>query len=247
MIALRTTLVAIVLTGLTPLASTQTQEVVVPGPGVTPPRPIAQVRPDYSADAMRLGVQGQVSLECVVEVDGTPSNIRVVKSLLPSLDAEAVKALSQWRFSPGLKDGKPARVVLRIDMTFSLQSSGQAAAPAGFINVMSRMDPNGRTIVWDVARERADHQPSWQPETSAAPPLAIGDAIRAGQAWVTKIRPEVKTQALMTASLVRFGGTRWYYRVEFAPSVDNRIGDERITAIVLLDGSIVEPRTEKLP
>jgi len=37
------------------------------------------------------------------------------------LDDEAVKALKQWRFSPGTKDGKPVPVVVELEMTFTLR------------------------------------------------------------------------------------------------------------------------------
>ena len=65
-----------------------------PGSGVINPRILREVKPQYTADAMRAKVQGTVLLECVVLADGTVGRVDVVKSLDPTfgLDAEAVKA-----------------------------------------------------------------------------------------------------------------------------------------------------------
>jgi TonB family protein len=45
--------------------------------------------------------------------------IRVKRGLDERLDREAVKALGQWRFRPGQKDGQDVRVRISIEMTFS--------------------------------------------------------------------------------------------------------------------------------
>ena len=64
------------------------------GPGVTTPIVIQQVKPQYTADAMRAKVQGSVWLECVVMPDGTVGDVRVTRSLDPmfGLDQEAIAA-----------------------------------------------------------------------------------------------------------------------------------------------------------
>ena len=70
------------------------------------PRVVSDVKPRYTADAFRRRVNGSVFLECVVNREGVPTNVEVVTSLDEELDREALKALSQWRFEPGKKDGK---------------------------------------------------------------------------------------------------------------------------------------------
>jgi periplasmic protein TonB len=92
-----------------------------PGNGVTAPVAIRQVKPAYTAEAMKAKIQGIVRLECVVEADGSVGDVRVVKALDPGLDQEAVKALKQWRFKPGSKDGKAVRVLIELEMTFTLR------------------------------------------------------------------------------------------------------------------------------
>ena len=66
--------------------------------GLTSPRLLREVKPGYTGAAMRARIQGVVTLECIVELDGTVGAIRVVKSLdsATGLDDEAVKAVKQW-------------------------------------------------------------------------------------------------------------------------------------------------------
>lgn len=94
-----------------------------PGSGVTLPRVLREVKPQYTADAMRAKVQGTVWLEAIVQPDGTVGSISVVKSLdaVFGLDQEAIKAASQWRFAPGTRLGKPVPVIITIELTFTLR------------------------------------------------------------------------------------------------------------------------------
>jgi protein TonB len=94
-----------------------------PGSGVTLPRPIKEVKPQYTADAMRAKIQGSVWLEAVVLPDGTVGEVTIIKSLDPvfGLDEEAVKAAKQWRFIPGTRYGQPVPVLVVIELTFTLR------------------------------------------------------------------------------------------------------------------------------
>ena len=94
-----------------------------PGSGVINPRIVREVKPQYTADAMRAKVQGTVLLECVVLADGTVGRVDVVKSLDPTfgLDLEAVRAAKQWQFQPGTRFGEPVAVLVTIELTFTLR------------------------------------------------------------------------------------------------------------------------------
>ena len=94
-----------------------------PGNGVLLPKVLREVKPQYTADAMRAKVQGTVLLECVVNSDGTVGSVDVVKSLDRAfgLDQEAVKAAKQWRFAPGTRFGEPVAVLVTIELTFTLR------------------------------------------------------------------------------------------------------------------------------
>jgi TonB family protein len=94
-----------------------------PGNGVELPRVIQEIRPQYTADAMRAKVQGTVWVECVVLPDGTVGEANVTKSLdsVFGLDQEALKAAKRWRFIPGRRLGQPVPVLVTIELTFTLR------------------------------------------------------------------------------------------------------------------------------
>ncbi len=92
------------------------------GSAVSAPRLITQVRPRYTGEALRKNIQGTVVLEAVVTRDGCASQFRVVRSLDPGLDEEAVAAVGQWRFAPGrLADGTAVDVLVTIMVDFTLR------------------------------------------------------------------------------------------------------------------------------
>ena len=97
------------------------QSVYRPGPGVVLPKLTKEVKPEYPRQAMADRNQGVVRLECVVKADGTVGDVRVIDSLAPELDAAAVKALKQWTFSPGTKDGTPVPVMVEVEISFALR------------------------------------------------------------------------------------------------------------------------------
>jgi TonB family protein len=94
-----------------------------PGSGITLPSVIREVKPAYTADAMRAKVQGSVWLECIVMPDGSVGEVKVTRSLDPifGLDQEAIKAAKMWRFRPGMRQGEPVPVIITIELTFTLR------------------------------------------------------------------------------------------------------------------------------
>jgi protein TonB len=94
-----------------------------PGSGVDIPRVLREVKPQYTADAMRAKVQGVVELEAVVLPDGSVGDVQITRSLDHTfgLDNEAIKAVKQWRFEPGRRLGQPVPVLVTIELTFTLR------------------------------------------------------------------------------------------------------------------------------
>ena len=75
----------------------------------------------YPASAVKAKKQGRVIIAFVIQKDGSVTNARIVKSVDPELDAEAlriVKAMPNW--TPGTQDGKPVNVRYTIPVVFSL-------------------------------------------------------------------------------------------------------------------------------
>jgi protein TonB len=98
-------------------------DVYKPSANIKPPRILSEVKPQYTAEAMRAGAQGIVRLECVILPDGTIGAIRVNEGIHPGLDREAVRALRKWRFIPGFKDEVAVPVQVEVEMTFTLRST----------------------------------------------------------------------------------------------------------------------------
>jgi len=121
-----TKLFAIVLTALIAAASAAAQETAVydsKEAGVTLPQPTRQVKAQYTAEAMRQMIEGDVLLSVVVKADGSVGAVDVKESLdsVYGLDESAVTAMKQWTFKPGTKDGKPAAVRVDVKMKFTLK------------------------------------------------------------------------------------------------------------------------------
>jgi TonB family protein len=93
------------------------------GNGVTSPTLIREIKPQYTADAMRAKVQGEVELEAVVNPDGSVDRIRITRSLDRTfgLDQKAIEAVRQWRFVPGMLKGQPVPVRVSIVLDFTLR------------------------------------------------------------------------------------------------------------------------------
>ena len=90
------------------------------GSGVEPPSVIRSVDPDYTEDALRRKIQGNVILEVVILRDGRVGQVRVVKSLDAGLDRNAIAAVQQWRFRPGRLQGQPVAVIAGVVVEFRL-------------------------------------------------------------------------------------------------------------------------------
>src|SRR5688500_117971 len=100
-----------------------------PGNGVSAPVLVRDVKPSYTPGAMKRRVTGLVAVELVVEIDGSVSNVRVVRPLDPELDDAAVVAVRRWQFKPGLRNGQPVRVAVEAEMSFSLQGEPRLDSP----------------------------------------------------------------------------------------------------------------------
>jgi periplasmic protein TonB len=98
-------------------------EVGPPGNGVSAPRLLRDVRPAYTAEAMRARIAGTVGLSCVVDRDGSVRDCRLTRSLDPryGLDLEAIRAAQRWQFAPGRRGADPVPVRVTIEMAFSLR------------------------------------------------------------------------------------------------------------------------------
>ena len=92
-----------------------------PGSGVTPPSLLREVKPDYTEEARTRGIEGDVVMEIVVRRDGSVGEVRLLQGLGHGLDARAVQAVHEWRFSPGKRRGVPVDVLVEVAMEFKIR------------------------------------------------------------------------------------------------------------------------------
>jgi TonB family protein len=90
------------------------------GPGITPPRAIYAPSPEYSEAARKIKFQGTCVLSLIVGPDGQVRDIKVIRALGKGLDAEAVEAVSKWKFQPATRDGEAVAVLIDVETQFHL-------------------------------------------------------------------------------------------------------------------------------
>lgn len=91
------------------------------GGRISQPIPISTPAASFSAEARSKGIQGVVLLRLIVNAQGIPQNIQVVRPLGHGLDEAAVDAVKRYRFRPAMKDGnQPVPVMLTIEVNFRL-------------------------------------------------------------------------------------------------------------------------------
>ena len=97
--------------------------VYTPGDGVSLPQPTRQVKAEYTQEAMQNRIEGKVGLSVVVLSDGAVGDVAVTESLdsVYGLDKNAVAAVKQWQFKPGMKDGKPVNVRVKLTINYTLK------------------------------------------------------------------------------------------------------------------------------
>ncbi len=91
------------------------------GNGVLPPTVIFKVEPTYSEQARKARYQGTVLLSAIVHKDGRIQILKVLRGLGLGLDENAISALQQWKFTPGMVAGQPVDVALNVEINFSLR------------------------------------------------------------------------------------------------------------------------------
>jgi protein TonB len=76
----------------------------------------------YPAKALRNNIKGQVQVGFSVDSTGQMQNIRVVKSVHPLVDAEALRVIHQTlHWTPGQQDGRPVTVSFTVPINFNIE------------------------------------------------------------------------------------------------------------------------------
>jgi len=97
-----------------------TQQPLHTGGSVKQPQIYFSVEPEYTEEARRKKLSGNVEVYLRVDENGIPSHVRVVKGIGLGLDEKAVEAVQQYRFKPATKDGVPVTVEIHIEVNFQI-------------------------------------------------------------------------------------------------------------------------------
>lgn len=121
--AVSTSVVGVVAAGAWLLLSGPSGQVFEIGAEVSSPRVLEGTNPRYTQVAMEAKIQGGIVMTCIVQTDGSCTDVDVVESLDTryGLDRQAQRALRQWRFEPGMRQGEPVPVLVTVEMTFTLR------------------------------------------------------------------------------------------------------------------------------
>lgn len=84
--------------------------------------PTLRIPPVYPARALRSGIEGVVTVEFTIAVDGSVKDPVIVKAKPPRIfDKAVLKSITKWKFNPDMVDGKPVEKRARQDVKFKLQ------------------------------------------------------------------------------------------------------------------------------
>jgi len=86
----------------------------------TAPVPIYQPRPQYTEEALRAKIEGNVFVQVLIDEKGIPRNPTIAYSLDNGLDKKAIEADKLWRFKPALRDAKPVSITVIFKVSFKL-------------------------------------------------------------------------------------------------------------------------------
>jgi len=90
------------------------------GGGVAAPQLIFAPDPEFSDEARRAKFQGVCVVSLIVDTQGNPQRVQVVRHLGMGLDQKAVEAVRHYRFKPATLQGKPVAVEVNIEVNFRI-------------------------------------------------------------------------------------------------------------------------------
>ncbi len=79
-------------------------------------------KPNYTEEARKLGVDGEVRLEVMFTVGGEVHVVRVLQGLGHGLDEQAVRVAEQMKFKPAMRGGQPVDSTAVVHIVFQLAS-----------------------------------------------------------------------------------------------------------------------------
>lgn len=140
---------------------------------------------------------------------------------------------------------------MTVTVNFAMQGVDAASDPS-MIRLSSMRGQDGRLLVWEITLDQGRRQPRWNVEAGGQPdwppPLSMADHTRLGLAWLQNRNPDIQRFELQNVILSRSRRPPdvdfWYCQVDFVGYGTTRTVGSLVRAVILPDGSIVEPRIE---
>jgi TonB family protein len=89
------------------------------GGSVKPPILIKQVEPEFTQFARQFRITGSTAVRVIVDENGHPTKVSIIRPLGAGLDENAVDAVKKWSFRPGTKDDRPVKTLVTVEVTYS--------------------------------------------------------------------------------------------------------------------------------
>lgn len=107
----------------TPTPSVREGDIVAAGPGVTAPKIVSRVNPEYPRLALQMNASGEVTLQALIGIDGSVENVRILNVSRSGLGFEKASedAVRQWRYRPATKNGVKVKTWVTIRIPFTLR------------------------------------------------------------------------------------------------------------------------------
>ena len=100
-----------------------------PGGDVKPPRLLTVISPESNEYAQKNNIAGMVFLQMVVDANGHPGDVTIVRPIGFGLDEEAVNAVEHSQFRAGTLNGKPVSEMVNLQVTFRIYSNRTRPRP----------------------------------------------------------------------------------------------------------------------
>ena len=81
---------------------------------------VSSVVPEFTEQARKQKLKGNVEVSLTVDKAGLPQNVTVIHGLGSGLDEKAIEAVRQYRFRPATRDGKPVATKIYVDVNFQI-------------------------------------------------------------------------------------------------------------------------------
>jgi len=90
-------------------------------PEMVRPVLLQKIQPSYPDVARRARLEGRVTVQAVIGLDGSVESVEILRSSNPLFDGAALAAVKQWRYRPATMGGQPVRVYFVVEVGFVLR------------------------------------------------------------------------------------------------------------------------------